>query len=496
MQFNSFDFLIFFPIVLLVYFVIPKKIRYIWLLITSYYFYMGWNAAYALLLLASTMITYCTALLIDKWNDNVKRKKWMVAIGLILNLGILFYYKYAVFAIETTDKILNKIGIDIALKEPDILLPVGISFYIFQAIGYTMDVYRGKLKAEKDPLRYALFVSFFPQLVAGPIERATNLLPQLQNVHAIKLWDTKRIQKGAVVMLYGYILKMIIADRAALYVDAVFHVEKYNLYGGFTVLIALLLFSFQIYCDFAGYTYIAIGAARIMGFDLMNNFQMPYMATSIKDFWDRWHISLSGWFRDYLYFPLGGSRKGKVRKYINIFIVFLVSGLWHGASWQFVIWGAVHGFMRVCGEVTLKIREKIYEKLHFKRDTMAVTLWKMTCTFSLVTLAWVFFRARSLRQSVDIFRNLFMQYNPWVLTDGSLFELGLDAKDWNVLLVALLFLIVVDALRYCKINLIELFMKQNLWFRWIVLYIGILAVVLFGIYGPQYDAAQFIYFQF
>ncbi len=496
MQFNSFEFLIFFPIVLLVYFIIPKKIRYIWLLISSYYFYMGWNAAYALLLLASTTITYTAALFIDKWNDNVKRKKLMVAVSLALNFGILFYYKYALFAIETLRDIFGKIGVSIEIKEPDILLPVGISFYIFQAVGYTVDVYRGKLRAEKNPFRYALFVSFFPQLVAGPIERSTNLLPQLQNVHKISLWDTKRIQRGAVVMLYGYILKMIIADRAAVYVNTIYDVEKYNNYGGFTVLIALILFSFQIYCDFAGYTYIAIGAAQIMGFNLMNNFQMPYMATSIKDFWNRWHISLTSWFRDYLYFPLGGSRKGKIRKYINIFIVFLASGLWHGASWQFVIWGMIHGCMRVLGETTEKIRERIYTKLNFKRDTLATTLLRMGCTFSLVSLAWVFFRAKSLRQSLDIFRNLFTQYNPWVLTDGSVFELGLDAKDWNVLIIAILFLVIVDVLRYCKINLTELFIKQNLWFRWLVFYIGILAVILFGIYGPQYDAAQFIYFQF
>lgn len=496
MQFNSFEFLIFFPIVLMIYFIIPRKVRYIWLLLSSYYFYMCWNAAYALLLLASTLVTFFVGLLIENQKENVKIQKAIVAIGLALNFGILFYYKYALFAIETVQEILLKFGVNLEINGPDILLPVGISFYIFQAVGYTIDVYRGKIDAEKNPLRYALFVSFFPQLVAGPIERSTNLLPQLREVHQINLWNTKRIQKGAVVMLYGYILKMIIADRAAIYVDTIYNVETYNNYGGFTVLIAMILFSFQIYCDFAGYTYIAIGAARIMGFDLMNNFKMPYMATGIKDFWNRWHISLSGWFKDYLYFPLGGSRKGKVRKYVNIFIVFLLSGLWHGASWQFVIWGMVHGVMRVFGEATEKIREKIYAKLKFRRDTLATTLWKMTCTFSLVTLAWVFFRARSLQQSLDMLKNLVTGYNPWVLTDGSIFSLGLDAKDWNVLLVALLFLIVVDALRYCKINLTELFMKQNLWFRWIILYIGILAVVLFGVYGPQYDAAQFIYFQF
>ena len=496
MLFNSFDFLIFFPIVLMVYFIIPKKVRYIWLLITSYFFYMCWNAEYALLLLASTMITYGAGLFIDRWKDNMKRKKAMVAVSLILNFGILFFFKYAMFAMDSLHAIMSKIGVTMDVSGFDILLPVGISFYIFQAVGYTMDVYRGKITAEKNPLRYALFVSFFPQLVAGPIERSTNLLPQLQNVDKINVWQPKRMQEGAIVMLYGYILKMIIADRAAVYVNAIYDVEKYNTYTGFTVLIGIILFSFQIYCDFAGYTYIAIGAAKIMGFELMDNFKMPYMATSIKDFWDRWHISLSSWFRDYLYFPLGGSRKGTVRKYVNIFIVFLVSGLWHGAAWHYVLWGAIHGIMRVTGELTLKIREKIYNALHFRRDTLAVTLWKMLCTFSLVSVAWIFFRGESIRQSVDIFCNIFREYNPWVLTNGSIFELGLDAKEWNVLLVALLFLVVADCLRYCKMNLVELFMKQNLWFRWIIFYIGIMAVVLFGVYGPQYDAAQFIYFQF
>lgn len=496
MLFNSFEFLVFFPIVLMIYFIIPKKIRYIWLLLASYFFYMCWNAEYALLLLASTVTTYGAGLLIARWKDKPKHQKAMVAISLIINFGILFFFKYAMFVVDTLEKVLSKAGIVIEASGFDILLPVGISFYIFQAVGYTMDVYHGKISTEKNLLRYALFVSFFPQLVAGPIERSTNLLPQLQNVHKINVWQPKRIQEGAIVMLYGYILKMIIADRAAVYVDTIYDVNLYNGYTGFTVLIAIILFSFQIYCDFAGYTYIAIGAAKIMGFDLMNNFRMPYMATSIKDFWSRWHISLTSWFRDYLYFPLGGSRKGILRKYINIFIVFLVSGLWHGAAWHFVLWGAIHGVMRVVGETTSSFRDKIYKKLHFDRDTLAVTLWKMFCTFSLVSFAWVFFRGESIRQSIDILLNVFREYNPWVLTNGSLFTHGLDAKEWNVLLVFLLFLIVTDVLKYCKINLVELFMKQNLWFRWLVFYVGIMAVVLFGVYGPQYDAAQFIYFQF
>lgn len=496
MLFHSFDFLCFFPIVLLIYFVIPKKLRYLWLLAASYYFYMCWNIKYVLLLAGSTLITYVGALLLEYWRDWKRLKNITVAASLVLNFGILFLFKYFDFAAVTLQKILGKIGIGMQVPKLDILLPVGISFYIFQAVGYIMDVYREKIEPEKNPLRYALFVSFFPQLVAGPIERSTNLLPQLQRVHEYKLWDTKRIQRGALIMLYGYILKLIIADRAAIYVDTIFDPMMYTYYQGFQTALAAILFSVQIYCDFAGYTYIAVGAAKIMGFDLMDNFQMPYLARNIKDFWDRWHISLSGWFRDYLYFPLGGSRKGTLRKYFNIFVVFTLSGLWHGAAWHYVAWGILHGVLRIAGEVTLPWRVCLYKRLHFKRDTHATALVQVLCTFTLVTIAWIFFRGESVRQAVDMIRSIFSVFNPWILTDGSLYTLGLDTMEWDVLLAGMLFLLIVDMLRYRKVNLPEWFMQQNLWFRWIVFYIGILVVVLFGVYGAQYNAAAFIYFQF
>lgn len=496
MLFNSLSFLIFFPIVLLIYFIIPKKIRYIWLLIASYYFYMCWNARYALLLLASTLITYVAGFVIGYREQKVAVKKAAVAGSLILNLGILFFFKYFDFALSGIEKVLERFGVAFETPQLDILLPVGISFYVFQAVGYTVDVYRGKIDAEKNVLRYALFVSFFPQLVAGPIERSTNLLSQLRNVDKIKLWDTKRIQQGAIVMVYGYFMKMILADRIATMVDTVYDPMNYMQYEGFTVLIAAMLFSVQIYCDFAGYTHIAIGAAKIMGFSLRDNFNTPYLAISIKDFWDRWHISLTTWFKDYLYFPLGGSRKGKIRKYINIFIVFLLSGIWHGAAWHYVVWGVLHGVLRIVGELTLGIREKLYTALHFKRDTLATKLWQMFFTFFLVTVLWMFFRGESVHQTLVLLKNMVTVYNPWVLTDGSLFTLGLDAKEWNVMLVSIGILMLIDVCKYKKIDLVAVFMKQNLWFRWGFFYLGIMAVVLFGVYGPQYNAAQFIYFQF
>ncbi len=496
MLFNSLSFLIFFPIVLLIYFVIPKKIRYIWLLVTSYFFYMCWNAQYALLLLFSTVVTYLSGLLLYHWKDGRIGRKLVVAVSLIINLGILFVFKYLDFAMDTLQSIGARIGVTIAEPAFSLLLPVGISFYVFQAVGYMIDIYRGKLEPEKNFLRYALFVSFFPQLVAGPIERSTKLLPQLQQMEHIRLWNRDRIRDGALVMLYGYVLKMVLADRAALLVDTVFDVNYYAQYVGITAWVGAILFSLQIYCDFAGYTYIARGAAKIMGFDLMENFNTPYLATSIKDFWDRWHISLTSWFRDYLYFPLGGSRKGVVRKYLNIMIVFTVSGLWHGASWHYVVWGVLHGVMRVFGEVTRKLREKLASLFGVKTDVLSYKLFQMLVTFVLVTLAWVFFRAESVGQAVHIIKNMFTAWNPWVLFDGMLLGIGLDAKDWNVLLVTILLLFVVEWFKYNKVSPVEVFAKQNLLFQWLFFYIGILAVVVFGVYGPAYNAAQFIYFQF
>lgn len=496
MLFNSFSFLLFFPVVLLIYFIIPRKVRYIWLLISSYYFYMCWNVKYALLLLFSTGVTYVASLLLYKWMDRPKHKKAVVAVSLVVNLGILFVFKYLDFAIDTLQSVGERVGITIAEPSFSLLLPVGISFYIFQAVGYMLDIYRQELEPERNFLRYALFVSFFPQLVAGPIERSTKLLPQLQNVEHIKLWNIDRIRDGALIMLYGYVLKMILADRAALLVDTVFNVNYYSQYVGITAWVGAILFSLQIYCDFAGYTYIAKGAAKVMGFEIMNNFNTPYLATSVKDFWDRWHISLTSWFRDYLYFPLGGSRKGVVRKYINIMIVFAVSGLWHGASWHYVAWGVLHGIMRVVEEATQKLRTKVLQFLQVKTDVLSYKAFQMLIIFVLVTIAWVFFRAESIGQAVDIIQNMLTCWNPWVLFDNSLLGIGLDGKDWNVLLIAILLLFVVECFKYKKVSLVKLFAKQNLLFQWLVFYIGIMAVVVLGVYGPAYNAAQFIYFQF
>ena len=329
MLFNSIDFLFFFPIVVGILFILPRKLRCTWLLIASYYFYMSWNPKYALLIAFSTLVTYLSGIALERCRTN-GHKKIVVAVSLVSNLLILFVFKYANFTLHTITVLLGELGIQVADRQLDLLLPVGISFYTFQALSYTLDVYRGDIKAEKNIVRYALFVSFFPQLVAGPIERSGNLLKQIQSVNKINLWNYENIRNGLLLMFWGLFQKLVIADRASILVNQVY--GNYADYGFVEIVIATVLFAFQIYCDFDGYTNVARGAARVMGISLMKNFRQPYLAWNIKEFWRRWHISLTSWFTDYLYIPLGGNRKGQLRKNINILIVFIVSGLWHGAS--------------------------------------------------------------------------------------------------------------------------------------------------------------------
>lgn len=341
MLFNSAEFLVFFPVATLGYYLIPYRYRYLWLLACSYYFYMCWNPVYALLMLFSTGITWLSGLALERVKNanleekrSIKYKKVCVAISFFLNLSVLGYFKYANFFIDNINQVLHHMHLVYEMPMVDVLLPVGISFYTFQALSYTMDIYRDEIYAEKNFFRYALFVSFFPQLVAGPIERSKNLLRQLNEKHRFSF---EQARSGFMLMLWGYFLKMVVADRISIIVETVY--ADYIMYPGWYLIVASFLFAFQIYGDFAGYSMIAMGAAEIMGFRLTDNFNAPYFSKSVAEFWRRWHISLSGWFKDYLYIPLGGSRKGLIRKYVNLMIVFLLSGLWHGSQWNFVAWG-------------------------------------------------------------------------------------------------------------------------------------------------------------
>lgn len=499
MLFNSIDFLIFFPIVVMIYYFFPKKYRYLWLLVASYYFYMSWNAEYALLLFFSTAVTYLASRGIA-WVEvtdkelkvqNRTAKKLFVAGSLVANLMILFFFKYANFSIDSINVLLKALNISIIERKFDVLLPVGISFYIFQALGYTIDVYRGDVEVEKNFLRYALFVSFFPQLVAGPIERSKNLLAQLREEHDFSF---DRMKEGLLLMLWGYFMKMVVADRIAIFVDAVY--SNLNTYTGYYVLIASVLFAFQIYCDFAGYSTIAMGAAKIMGFTLMENFNAPYLSSTVSEFWRRWHISLSTWFRDYLYIPLGGNRKGTFRKYLNILIVFLVSGLWHGANWTYVIWGGLNGVFQILGDMYKPIRDKLQKVFGLDRDTFSHKLLKIVITFLLVDFAWIFFRAATITDALIAVRSIFTADNPWILFDGSLYGLGLIQKDFQLMLYGIGILMIVDIFKYKGICIRERILQQEWWFRWLVGIGAVLVILVFGIYGFGYDAKNFIYFQF
>lgn len=478
MLFNSFEFLIFFPCVVLAYYLIPRRFRNVWLLFVSCYFYLSWDFLYIFLLLGITLITYLAAWGIEKADRKISQskkavylKKICVAVCLLLNFGLLCRFKYSLFT------------------GGNIVLPVGISFYTFQSFGYVMDVYRGKTAAEKNFLKYALFVSFFPVQTSGPIERSDNLLKQIQTERKFE-WEN--VKTGLSLMLWGYFLKLVMADRIAIFVNAVFEKEM----GGVYAILATLLFGIQIYCDFAGYSSLAIGAARVLGFRLLENFDAPYLSKSVSEFWRKWHISLTSWFRDYLYIPLGGNRKGKIRKYINIMIVFLVSGLWHGAGWKYLIWGGLNGAYQVIGDVLKPVKQKITDCLHMNRHSFLYQTLQKILTFLLVDFAWLFFKAESAGSALRIIRKTFTEFDWKVMTDGSLYQLGLSCMEFRFILLTILALLVVDILHEKRIYMLNLLKERNICIRAFGCAVLLMIVVAFGVYGVNYDVGTFIYFAF
>ena len=482
MLFNSFKFLVFFPIVTLIYFFIKRdNIKLVWLLICSYFFYMCWNPLYSLLMLLSTFVTFIFSLLMNKYE---KKKKLFLILSLVINLGILFYFKYFNFIIDNINSILNILNIKV-VKSFDILLPVGISFYTFQALSYSMDVYRGDVEVERNFIKYALFVSFFPQLVAGPIEKSKVFLQQFNLQHK---FNYNNVKSGILIMLGGYFLKLVMADRSSIIVNQVYN--NLNNYTGFSLIFATILFAFQIYCDFYAYSLIAKGSAQILGYTLSDNFKQPYLAASIKDFWRRWHISLSTWFKEYLYIPLGGNRVSKIKLVRNILIVFVVSGLWHGAAWTFVIWGLLHGLYQVVGIYTSKFRNIICQIIKINKYPIIHKLFQIIICFILVNFAWIFFRANNLSDANYVIKNIFNFSNNF-----DLLSLGLDKYNILLLGICILILIIYEIFRE-KIDLLQFINKRNIVIRWGIYFFIIYFILIFGIYGPGYDASQFIYFQF
>lgn len=479
MLFNSLEYLIFLPIVVIIYNLLGKKFKNIFLLLASLSFYSFWNVKYTFLMLFSIFITYITGIYIEKNRGHIKKMKLAVFFCFFINLGILFVFKYFNFFADLLNNFSGK-NFNIAI---DVLLPVGISFYTFQALGYTIDVYRKDIRAEENFIDYALFVSFFPQLVAGPIERSVNLLPQIKNP---KKFSYDNLVRGLILFFYGMFLKLIIADRAAILVNEVF--GNYKNFSREILIISGILFTLQIYCDFYSYSIMAKGSAKILGIDLMDNFKEPLLSKSITEFWRRWHISLSTWFKDYLYIPLGGNRKGKLRKYFNLILVFLVSGLWHGADLSFVLWGLIHGIFNVLENI-FGINKKS------RRKNILLDTFRRILTFIIVVFAFIYFRSENIHHGNEYL--LAIINNPRslnIMEDLSKTSFGIS--NIYPLIIGIIILFVFDLLKYNKINLAEKVLKIILPIRWLIYFAFIFAIIIFGVYGPEFSESAFIYFQF
>jgi len=513
MVFNSLAFLLFFPLVAVVYFSLTMRIALqhkalsntlsqFFLLAASLFFYGYWNPAYLGLIFISITVTWTSGFLME--GRDVRKKRLILAGSLVINLGIIFFFKYYHFAVNTLVRFL--VHDKVQFPSFDVLLPVGISFYTFQALGYSIDVYYGRGSAERNFITYALFVTFFPQLVAGPIERTGNLLPQFKVNHE---FNYDRVTSGLRLAAWGMFKKVVIADRLAVYVNGVF--RNPSVYPAASLALAVFFFAFQIYCDFSGYSDIAIGCARVLGFNLMSNFRQPYFSRSIAEFWRRWHISLSTWLKDYLYIPLGGSRKGEVRRGINLLITFLISGLWHGAAWHFVIWGALHGVFQIIGRSTAPFRNAIGRKVGLVEESRLRKAIQVCFTFTLVCFAWVFFRANTITDAFLITAKLAelpgelagyargLSQNGTKATVHTAFQLGADVTNpiknfigikFSMLLIALL--VISDGLVRIIPNVDTWIMKKPLVLRWAGYYALIITILLSWNEGSP----QFIYFTF
>jgi len=477
MLFNSFEFLIFFPVVTLVYFLIPDRVKWIWLLITSYFFYMNWHAEYALLMAACTIVTFVCSRLIDGTKEP-KRRKAALWGGVVFNIGLLAYFKYTGFLLDIIQRASDLLGLGATMPKVSILLPVGISFYIFQALSYMIDVYKGRVKPEKNLFKYALFVSFFPQLVAGPIERSGRLLKQVTAPHK---FDWERARTGLLIMMLGFFEKVVVADRACMYVDAIYGNWVYA--SGWQIALATVVFAVQDLCDFAGYSYIAIGAAKILGIDLMTNFRQPYFAHSVQNFWARWHISLSTWFRDYIYFPLGAGRGGKLKQARNLMIVYTVSGLWHGAALKYVAWGMLNGALQVIeGLLPAKKNPPKYPKI----DLLLHILW----TDFLILITMLIFRAGSLSTALYMLLKIPTEWGIEPYASG----FGLAQAICTAVCFAILF--AIELIHEKRKTLTEITDRLPGAARFLLYLLGVLAIIVFGVWGPGYSAQAFIYFQF
>ncbi len=482
MLFNSLDFVVFFPLVVCAFFALPQRFRWALLLAASYYFYMCWRAEYLLLIVASTLIDYVSGLRMGRHTERRGRRPWLI-LSLTANLGLLFAFKYWNFFADSARYWFDRWNLLYDVPEFQLLLPVGISFYTFQTLSYSIDVYRGHKEPERHLGIFALYVSFFPQLVAGPIERSATLLPQFRVKQA---WNWLRMREGMTLMLIGFFKKLVIADRLSLYVDEVY--ANSAEYHGLPMWTATWFFAIQVYCDFSGYSDIAIGGARVMGYDLMTNFRRPYLADSFKSFWERWHISLTTWFRDYVYFPMGGSRKGPIRTHLNVLALFTLCGLWHGARWNCVLWGTVNGVYLVAGQLTGGLQDTAARLTGLARLPRLRKVLAVLFTFNLFTISLMIWRSETLpKMAFNVAQAFTLGNDPWLIAAPMVpYELGIALLSLAALLVLELFQEKHDSELVAELN------ARPAWIRWPVYYTVFYAIVILGIF----ELKEFVYFQF
>ena len=481
MLFNSLEFIAFLLIVVIFYYILPHVFRGWLLIIASFIFYASWNLKYIVLILTTIITAYSAGVFLNRIQSQTSRK-YCVALILIVNFGLLAIFKYFNFFIDSSIQLLKIAGFDPLISGVNFLLPVGISFYTFQAVGYVLDVYRDRNKYAPSIKDFALYISFFPQLVAGPIERSWRLLPQFRKKVE---FDLEKIKFGSLLILWGFFKKLVIADRLALYTDSVF--ASPGEFAGAQLALGTYLFAFQIYCDFSGYTNIAIGTARILGINLMMNFDRPYFAKSIQDFWRRWHISLSTWFRDYLYIPLGGSKHGRNKTLRNVLIVFLICGLWHGANWTFVVWGGLHGVLLVTQRIWTG--QTLWPQ--FARKVSNVSMLdplKIFLTFNLICFTWIFFRAQSLSDAFLVIRRILFNFQ---YPENLFYKTGMNIYEFNIGVTAILILITIEFIS--KGMRFDVFTARGGSLQtWTTSYFLFFAVLIFGVFNLN----EFIYFQF
>lgn len=474
MIFNSIPFLIFLPIVLIMYYLIPKRFRYIWLLFCSYFFYLSQSDTFVILLILSTIITYFSGILLYKTDEKVK-KNLIVAISFIINLGILFLFKYCDFALE----------IGGSSTRLNLILPIGISFYTFQSLGYVMDCYRREVEPEKNIFKYALFVSFFPSILSGPILRAKDMLGKFDCDNDCCL---DNIKDGMILMLWGYFLKLVISARLTIWIDTVY--ADADSFSGATLLITALMYVLLVYSDFEGYSNLAIGAAKMLGIDIARNFRQPLLAVNFSDFWKRWHISLSSWFKDYMYIPLGGSRKGKARLYLNLMLVMLFSGIWHGANFTFIIWGLLNGLYQVIGNVLMPLRKKLFVLSRMNKMPRLHRVLQSVCVVLLYAFSFIFFAADNVSNAVNVVLGIFTRFDARSLATGQLFNVGLGTNNLLFVLFALLILFAADIMcEIRKCDVVGIAASINTYLRWAIYYVLIIMII----FSANLSGAEFIY---